>query len=412
MGGNSEKPDISGIGKEGKRIDKIWKPIRDIIQGGSRFWKPIGIGCAIIVVGSVIAISIGGHRKNPITPPESTGYEQGQESTVPEETETITIESTATEESTTEESTTETESDERGVEVHDHVAGNTEIINEAGCTEAGEETVYCSVCGERMENKEIPATGHNPGRWVASVAPACETVGVESQHCTACGMELRTREISALGHSWENGVCTRCGLKTEASNQSGSQNSTGQGSSGSQNSTGQGSSGNQNSIGQDNSGSQSGNESTGGSNSGNTMTESHTHVAGNTAVVRAADCTRAGEEAVYCSVCGEVIEKREIPVVEHTPGQWGVAAEATCVTPGKAVTGCTVCGQEMTKEIPAAGHNVGRWATVTYATCETPGEECGTCLVCGEIQTKEIPARGHSWENGYCRNCQKSQDGN
>ncbi|MBE6807058.1 MAG: hypothetical protein E7527_03455 [Ruminococcaceae bacterium] len=61
------------------------------------------------------------------------------------------------------------------------------------CTEAGETTYTCSVCGDSY-TEAISATGHNPG-----AEADCEN----AQTCTVCGEVLK----AALGHSWTAADC-------------------------------------------------------------------------------------------------------------------------------------------------------------------------------------------------------------
>lgn len=70
----------------------------------------------------------------------------------------------------------------------------------ATCTETGiSEGKKCSVCGEVfLAQKEIPAKGHTPGNWEVVKAAEIGKEGKELQKCTVCGEVLDERVIPAL----------------------------------------------------------------------------------------------------------------------------------------------------------------------------------------------------------------------
>ena len=106
-----------------------------------------------------------------------------------------------------------------------HSFGDWTVSKEATCTEAGEETRTCSVCGA-TETQAIPAKGHTASeKWVTTKKATCTEKGTQVQKCTVCGVVVNTRETKALGHNWETITkeptcteageeykkCTRCG---------------------------------------------------------------------------------------------------------------------------------------------------------------------------------------------------------
>ena len=83
--------------------------------------------------------------------------------------------------------------------VCDHVWSAWATTTSATCTEAGEQSRTCSVCG-KVETQVIPATGHNIPN--PTVTPAtCTTAGFEGGVCANCGQNIGT-VIPALGHDW------------------------------------------------------------------------------------------------------------------------------------------------------------------------------------------------------------------
>ena len=96
-----------------------------------------------------------------------------------------------------------------------HSFGDWSVTKEATCTEAGEESRTCSVCGT-VETKEIPAKGHTVGKeWVTTKKATCTKEGKKVQKCTVCGEVVNTKTIKALGHEWETitkePTCTEAG---------------------------------------------------------------------------------------------------------------------------------------------------------------------------------------------------------
>ena len=50
---------------------------------------------------------------------------------------------------------------------------------------------------------------HEFGDWVVTIEPTCTEPGEETRTCTLCG-EPETREVEPLGHNYRDGECTRC----------------------------------------------------------------------------------------------------------------------------------------------------------------------------------------------------------
>ena len=70
-------------------------------------------------------------------------------------------------------------------------------VTEPTCTEAGERVFTCRNCGDRY-TEPIPALGHVPGTWVTVLEPQVNVPGEEELSCTVCGEVLERREIPAL----------------------------------------------------------------------------------------------------------------------------------------------------------------------------------------------------------------------
>ena len=109
-------------------------------------------------------------------------------------------------------------------------------------------------------------------------------------------------------------------------------------------------------------------------------------------------CSSAGLKHKECSICGDVIESQDIPMLVHPLTDWIIDKAPTCTEDGckirKCVYGCPTIVQEA---IPAAGHTGGEWVIEFEETCITPGYKYKECLVCGELAEEEIiPELGHS----------------
>lgn len=103
------------------------------------------------------------------------------------------------------------------------------ILKEATCTEAGEKSVKCTLCGTDLGNEEIPALGHKDGVWKEVKKATCTAKGSKELHCSVCDAVIKTEEIPALGHQYgawtttkaatalaagtKTRTCTRCGNK-------------------------------------------------------------------------------------------------------------------------------------------------------------------------------------------------------
>lgn len=83
-----------------------------------------------------------------------------------------------------------------------------ESITEPTCTEDGEKVLTCE-CGE-SKTEIIPATGHH-FEEESITEPTCTEDGEKVLTCE-CG-ESKTEKIPATGHDFQGGTCTKCGEK-------------------------------------------------------------------------------------------------------------------------------------------------------------------------------------------------------
>lgn len=180
--------------------------------------------------------------------------------------------------------------------------GEWSVTKTADCTEPGEESYICAICGEVLETREIPQLEHE-GEWSVTKKASCTEPGEESYICDTCKKVIDTRVIPAKGHKDENhdNICDVCGatLCTD----------------------------------------------------GNHKEE--------TIYGYPATCTEPGlTDGVKCSACGEILVAQEvIPAKGHSYDDGVVTTAPTCTDTGVKTYTCAVCGHSYTEVIPALGHN-------------------------------------------------------
>ena len=234
----------------------------------------------------------------------------------------------------------------------EHTYGEWVETTKPTCTEPGEETRTCAVCGN-FETRPVDATGHTPGEWSEVTAPTCTDEGLEEQRCTVCGDQIATRPIEATGHTpgeWTEvtaPTCTEDGLEEQRCTVCGDQIAT-------------------------------------------RAIPATGHILGEWTTTIEPTCTEDGEREAFCEECG-VRFTEPVPATGHTAGEWEITTPATCTEDGVRTTTCTVCGVEYTEVIPATGHQYGAWTVVKEATETEEGLRERVCSVCGEKESEVIP---------------------
>ncbi|MEO2239009.1 transglutaminase domain-containing protein [Dorea sp. YH-dor226] len=258
------------------------------------------------------------------------------------------------------------ENSAREIPMKEHSWDSGKVTTEATCTADGEKTYTCTVC-KKTRIEKIEATGHIWNEeYTTDQEATCTAVGSESIHCSVCDevKENSAREIPMKEHSWDSGkvteeaTCTEDGEKTYTCTVCGKTRTE--------------------KI-----------EAT-----GHIWNEEYT-------IDREATCTEAGSESIHCSVCDEVKENsaREIPMREHSWDSGKVTTEATCTEDGEKTFTCRDCGITRTEAIPAAGHAYGEWQTVKEATTSEEGCKKRVCGKCGDEEFQSIPKLpGSEWK--------------
>ena len=135
------------------------------------------------------------------------------------------------------------------------------------------------------------------------------------------------------------------------------------------------------------------------------------HTTGAWIIEKEASCTETGLSVKICTVCNQIAETQEIPMLEHT-GEWKVGRKATCTEEGSESKVCTMCGKWLeSREVPMIDHNPGDWMVERVTTCTVAGILAKKCTECSTIlETQDIPVTGHSpgeWEVTVPTNCQR-----
>ncbi len=257
-----------------------------------------------------------------------------------------------------------------------HNYGEEPTSTTATCTEAGEETYTCSVCG-KVDVREVEAYGHNfklnEGERLSTTTPAtCGKAGFDEYVCETCGT-LRLVAVQATGKH----TLTKVEAKEPTCEETGN---------------------NEyytcsvcNGVFKDAEGKQA------------TTVEDETlaivpHTL-ETVESKAATCEEAGNnEYKVCSVCGKIfkadgstpttVEAETIAALDHTwvagnPEDYGFKAP-TCEEDGYEVKVCETCGNVDITAVKAS-HTLTKVEAKAATPTEAGNNEYYTCSVCGKV---------------------------
>ena len=121
---------------------------------------------------------------------------------------------------------------------------------------------------------------------------------------------------------------------------------------------------------------------------------------------QAANCVVAGSKHRDCIVCGideaRIIETIPVDENAHNLSMARVTKKPSCTEEGEKTRKCKRdnCNYvEVVEKVPALGHTAGEYKILEAATCEEAGEKILKCAVCGEYMAdaEAIPALGHKW---------------
>lgn len=192
---------------------------------------------------------------------------------------------------------------------HLHTTDKWTVDTAATCTEAGQQTQYCTVCGEGAKTEVIPATGHTAsGKWDVTTVATCTTAGEQTQVCTVCGETAEKESIPATGHTasgkWEvasEPTCTAegeevqyCTVCSEIAD------------------------------------------------SRSIAKLEHTP-SEDWEISREATCSKEGVQVKKCTACSGVVAEEPIPTVEHEYGKWTKLSGSAWNPPVVKERTCSVC---------------------------------------------------------------------
>lgn len=272
------------------------------------------------------------------------------------------------------------------------------VTKQPTCTEAGERTYTCAVCGT-TRTAAVEALGHSYN-YVPEVPADCESAGTAAHYtCSRCdklfvSQNGEMKEVTAeelvvtADHSWDSGIVTKHPTCTEAGEKTYTCLSCGE-----------------------------------------TKTEAIAatgHDYGEEIAEVPATCTTSGTAAHYeCANCHKLFvdaegEKTQVTVAEitlapaHSFDDGVVTTQPTCQATGIKTYTCSACHATHTELVPATGHDYGDEIAEVPATCTTQGTAAHyQCASCGKLFVddngvkKEVTANelvialvAHSYDEG------------
>ena len=237
------------------------------------------------------------------------------------------------------------------------------VTTEATCTEEGEKTFTCSICGDEKTEK-VSATGHQHTEIRNKKEATCKEEGYSGDTwCKDCGKKILSGQTIAKteNHSWDAGEIT----KEPTCKEEGEKTFT-------------------------------------CSICGNTKTEKvsttdHQHM--EIRNQKNPTCKEAGYSGdTYCADCGVKISsgKTIAKTKNHNWDGGVITTKPTCTERGEKTFTCTICGNTNTKKVNATGHSYGAYKVVKEPTNKRKGLKAKTCSVCGKIVYEAIPKTNFS----------------
>ena len=237
------------------------------------------------------------------------------------------------------------------------------VTTKATCTEEGEKTFTCSICGNEKTEK-VSATGHQHTEIRNKKEATCKETGYSGDTwCKDCGKKILSGQAIAKteDHSWNQGEIT----KEPTCKEEGEKTFT-------------------------------------CSICGNTKTEKvsttdHQHM--EIRNQKNPTCKEAGYSGdTYCADCGvKIFSGQTIAKTKNHNWDGGViTTEPTCTERGEKTFTCTICGNTNTKKVNATGHSYGAYKVVKEPTNKRKGLKSKTCSVCGKIVYEAIPKTNFS----------------
>lgn len=240
-----------------------------------------------------------------------------------------------------------------------------EITKQPTCSEKGERTYKCDICGD-IYTEDIAKTEHDYEDTV--VKPTCTERGYTEHICKVCADSYKDDYIPALGHDHISQITKQMTCETD------------------------------------------GEKTFTCTRCGDTYTEAIPATGHNDAVtVVEPTCTADGYTEHKCKDCGRVVRSDVTKALGHDYAS-KITTKASCTEDGVLTYICTRCDESYTEKIPATGHKYND--VVTEATCDKGGYTLHTCANCGDSYKDNFTApTGHKYTKATVKQASCKTDG-
>ena len=240
-----------------------------------------------------------------------------------------------------------------------------EITKQPTCSEKGERTYKCDICGD-IYTEDIAKTEHDYEDTV--VKPTCTERGYTEHICKVCADSYKDDYTPALGHDHISQITKQVSCETD------------------------------------------GEKTFTCTRCGDTYTEAIPATGHNDIVtVVEPTCTADGYTEHKCKDCGRVVRSDVTKALGHDYDS-KITTKASCTEDGVLTYICTRCDESYTEKIPATGHKYND--VVTEASCDKGGYTLHTCANCGDsYKDNFIAPTGHKYTKTTVKQASCETDG-
>ena len=240
-----------------------------------------------------------------------------------------------------------------------------EITKQPTCSEKGERTYKCDICGD-IYTEDIAKTEHDYEDTV--VKPTCTERGYTEHICRVCADSYKDDYTPALGHDHISQITKQVACETD------------------------------------------GEKTFTCTRCGDTYTEAIPATGHNDIVtVVEPTCTADGYTEHKCKDCGRVVRSDVTKALGHNYDS-KITTKASCTEDGVLTYICTRCDESYTEKIPATGHKYND--VVTEASCDKGGYTLHTCANCGDsYKDNFIAPTGHKYTKTTVKQASCETDG-
>ena len=240
-----------------------------------------------------------------------------------------------------------------------------EITKQPTCSEKGERTYKCDICGD-IYTEDIAKVEHDYEDTV--VKPTCTERGYTEHICRVCADSYKDDYTPALGHDHISQITKQVACETD------------------------------------------GEKTFTYTRCGDTYTEAIPATGHNDIVtVVEPTCTADGYTEHKCKDCGRVVRSDVTKALGHDYDS-KITTKASCTEDGVLTYICTRCDESYTEKIPATGHKYND--VVTEASCDKGGYTLHTCANCGDsYKDNFIAPTGHKYTKTTVKQASCETDG-